>query len=295
MPALMAFFPARISGIKFLFDTRGLLADKYVGGGLLKKDSFVYKLMRWGEDFLVKRADYFTVETMRHAELINNLGNGILKRIETIPSCVDINKFDYHRYRDSHNSRRERVDLVYLGKTGTWYLIEEMLDFFNVMSKKLNNSYFTFITQDNSTELYSLVKRKKIPLDKIIVKKPQMAEIPFFLANADIGIFFINPYKRYNSSPIKYGEYLASGLPIVINSGIGYTDIITEQENVGIVIREFSPDAYEIAVNKLLSLLRDKNDLKQHCREVAKKYLSLEMGIDKYLQIYQKLSLASKL
>ena len=39
IPALIGFLPARLCKAKFFFDTRGLLADKYVGGGLLSPRS----------------------------------------------------------------------------------------------------------------------------------------------------------------------------------------------------------------------------------------------------------------
>lgn len=287
--AAIAFLPAKIFRVKFIFDTRGFLADKYVGGGLLKKNSFIYKLMRWGEDFLTRKSDFFTVETYRHADIIRDLkDNRLIKKMEIIPCCVDINKFNYLLYKEQIEIKEKKFNLVYLGKIGTWYLIDEMLDFFNVLSKEINNSYFIFLIQDSPDHIYLAAGRKKIPIDKIVVKNLSLQEIPSALACQDAGIFFINPYRRYNSSPIKYGEYLASGLPVIINSGIGDTDIITEREEVGVVIRNFSVNDYEIAAKKLIGLLKEKNDLRQRCRNVAEKYLSLEQGVNRYLTVYQK-------
>lgn len=288
--ALVAFLPAKILGAKFFFDTRGLLADKYVGGGLLKKDSSLYKLMKKGEDFLVKESDYFTVETHRHAEAIRDSGSGIQNKMEVIPCCVNLDKFNYSLYKNQAGPKEKEFNLVYLGKIGTWYLLDEMLDFFNVLSQEIINPCFTFLTEEEPKYIYSVAERKKMPLDRIIIKRSAEGGIVRALAQADAGIFFINPYKRYNSSPIKYGEYLACGLPVVINSGIGDTDSITEKEGVGVVIREFSEDNYRIASKKIINLLRDKDRLRQHCKDIAQKYFSLEEGIDKYLAIYQKLS-----
>jgi glycosyltransferase involved in cell wall biosynthesis len=116
-----------------------------------------------------------------------------------------------------------------------------------------------------------------------------LEEVPAFLAEATAGIFFITPYKRYNSSPIKFGEYLGCGLPVVINAGIGDTEFITREEKVGVVVNDFSKPCYESAIKELMVLLKENDNLKSRCRAAAEKYLSLDIGVEKYLQIYQRL------
>ncbi len=285
--AVIGFAPARICGARFFFDTRGLLADKYVGGALLKKDGPLYKLMRWLEDFLVERSDYFTVETHKHAETFRETKAKLSAKMEVIPCCVNMGEFNYRLYpRSSGNGFR----LVYLGKTGTWYLIVEMLEFFKVLCAKIRDCEFVFITQDEPGYIYSAAQAKAIARPKITVIKPRREEIPALLAGSDAGIFFINSYKRYNSSPIKFGEYLASGLPVVINAGIGDTETITEREGIGVVVNNFSEECYRDAVSRLSGLLNEKEDLRLRCRQAAQKYLSLEEGSERYLRIYRRLS-----
>lgn len=285
IPALIGFLPARLCGAKIFFDTRGLLADKYVGGGLLAYNSPTYRLMRIGEGFLLKKSDYFTVETHNHARIIRNSNNGLSEKMEVIPCCVDVNKF----YRPGGSVADEGFGLVYLGKIGTWYLIEEMLDFFNVISAHIPNSRLTFITHDEPQLLYSVASKKEIEESKILVRRMETGEIPDFLTKARAGIFFINPYRRYNSSPIKFGEYLASGVPVVVNSGIGDCDEIISEERVGVVIKDFSLSAYEKGIKELTELLSEGRALRERCVKAAEKHFSLEIGINKYLDIYKML------
>jgi anaerobic magnesium-protoporphyrin IX monomethyl ester cyclase len=286
---IVALLPAKLFRVKLFFDSRGLLADKYVGGGLLKYNSLNYKLLRWGEDIILKSSDYFTVETHKHAEIIRETQNGLSKKMDVIPCCVDLKRFDYSLYPYQFNTQ-EKFELIYVGKIGTWYLIKEMFNFFKVLTESIQNAYFTFLTQDDPAYLYSIAREKEIDVEKIKVKKPAINDIPILLAEAHAGIFFINPYKRYNSSPIKYGEYLASGLPVIINSGIGDTDTITEEERVGVVLRELTIEEYKRAVECFVSLLNDSERLRLRCRKVAEKYFSLNEGIEKYFNIYMKLS-----
>ena len=188
IPAVIGFLPARLCGVKLFFDTRGLLADKYVGGGLLSPRSATYRLMRFGEDYLLRKSDYFTVETNRHAQIIRNFKNGISDKMEVIPCCVDIKKF-YRPLKLSSLSDGCKFNLVYLGKIGTWYLAEEMLDFFNVLSGRIPGSCFTFLTHDQPEAIYALAKDKGIEASKIMFKALKMHEIPNFLNAAQAGIF----------------------------------------------------------------------------------------------------------
>lgn len=286
--ALIAFLPSKVLGVKLFFDTRGLLADKYVGGGLLVKDSFTYKLMKWGEDILVKKSDYFTVETYQHAKIIRSSQNSVSGKMEVIPCCVDMNKFNYSLFYNKSNNG-EKFILVYMGKVGTWYLFEKMLDFFNSMSTLIPHSRFSFLTESDAASIYSGAMEKGIDESKINITKAETSEVPRLLSIANAGIFFINPYKRYNSSPIKFGEYLASGLPVIVNAGIGDCDDIILKERVGVIINEFSLKEYERAINELKGLLSEGERLRERCRRVAEKYFSLEMGVERYWEIYRKL------
>lgn len=288
IPAIMGFLPARLCGVKFFFDTRGLLADKYVGGGLLNARSATYRMMRLAEEYLLKKSDYFTVETNKHSEIIKNSKNGLSGKMDVIPCCVDIKRFSRQAKPEPINTNGS-FNLIYLGKIGTWYLIGEMLDFFRVISEGIPGAHFTFLTHDDPGSIYSIAAGRGIDSTDITVKKAVDQDIAGSLAKAETGIFFINPYKRYNSSPIKFGEYLACGVPVVVNRGIGDCDEIILKERVGVVVNDFSFSEYERAARELKALLSEGDALRDRCARSAREHFSLDMGIEKYLGIYNKL------
>lgn len=287
--ALIAFFPAKIFGVKLFFDTRGFLADKYVSGGLLAQGSFAYRLIRWGENLLMNKCHYLTVETYKHAEVIGGLNNSLFLKMGVIPCCVDAKKFDYRLYAKEPN---ERGDLIYMGKIGTWYLMEEMFNFFNVLAENFPNAHFTVLTESEASSVCDIAEKEKADISKVRVRKVQADEVPAVLADSKVGIFFMNQYKQYAFFPIKFGEYLACGLPVIVNAGIRDCDDIILKERVGVVIDEFSVKEYKRAVRELSLLFAEGNLLRQRCRMVSEKYFSLESGVEKYWNIYKKLSLS---
>lgn len=293
--AIISLIPAKMFGVKIFYDTRGLLAEKYVAGGFIKRGCITYRLLKKIEFYLLKKVDYFTVETEKHAGLLKRFDKLLSKKMGVIPCCVDLNRFKLYKreieFADKHKINNEFV-LTYLGKTGTWHLIDKMFDFFMVLEKRINGAVFLFLTQDDPAVILDKAREKLIDINLIKIVKPENEDIPKFLCNSHAGIFFVNPYKGYNSTHIKYSEYLGCGLPVVVNKGIGDTDMLNKKHSVGVNVKEFSDKEYNYAVIMLESMIKrnqNHDELGKRCNEVAKLHYSLDMGVSKYMQIYRNL------
>ncbi|HVE59277.1 MAG TPA: glycosyltransferase, partial [Pyrinomonadaceae bacterium] len=123
------------------------------------------------------------------------------------------------------------------------------------------------------------------------IQKVAPAEIPQYLSAADAAVSFIKPcYSKQASSPTKNAEYLACGLPLVVNGGVGDTTELTEADEVGVVIESFSAEGYQNALLKLNKLLEDKAALAGKCRESARKRFDLfNVGGERYRRLYRNL------
>lgn len=75
---------------------------------------------------------------------------------------------------------------------------------------------------------------------------------PEWLAVADAGIFFDARASSAKAvSPTKLGEYLAAGLPIVANVGIGDSQGLLEGSAAGVVVRAFDEEEYQRVAREL--------------------------------------------
>jgi L-malate glycosyltransferase len=94
-----------------------------------------------------------------------------------------------------------------------------------------------------------------IPAADYAVTWARHADMPAYLSAADAGIAFIRPcLSKRSSSPTKYAEYLACGLPIVANAGIGDVDDLLERTGAGAIVRDHSPAAYAAAADAIRAL-----------------------------------------
>src|SRR5207342_2062321 len=107
----------------------------------------------------------------------------------------------------------------------------------------------------------------------LFIKKVQAAEIPRHLSAADIAVSFIkNCYSKQASSPTKNAEYLACGLPIIANAGIGDVDEQILSNRVGTIVIEFSREGYLRSLEDIAEL----GDVADRCRETAAREFDLE-------------------
>lgn len=291
--AVIALILKRFFGIKFIFDIRGLWAEEKVDADVWKREGLLYKITKYFERIFFLHADNIVVLTNNAKEMLRKLPDVRSKDVDVIPTCVDISQF---LPLDPLLAKRrfglnEKFVILYFGSLGTFYALNEMIDFFSTISKiYANNSFFLIMTNNPSVSIHEFMHSKNIPERSYRIMHISYEKVKEILPLANISLMF---YRRFLSKagccPTKFGEALACGLPIVINSGIGDTEQIIRKERVGVIVDEFSETAYKKAGEQLMQLLSEKDKLRQRCRAVAEKYFSLTEGTEKYWQLYQRL------
>jgi len=294
VPATICLVLRKIIKFKWVFDMRGLFAEESVSHNW-REGGLKFRSVKLMEKSSLLSADFITVLTHRQKNFIS--GESFLsnknKRIEVIPCCVDLRKFSIvERSHDAVNELelQGKFVLIYLGSLGTCYLLSEMIDFFLHLRKKINNAFFLFVTHSDKALVINMAKEKGLGNNNFKVITSSFNKIPTILSVCDVGIYFINSYMKLGSFPIKLSEYLACGLPVVINANIGDSEEIVKKNGVGIVVEDFSVLSYEKTAEDLYRLLEGKDELRMRCRIVAERYLSLEQGSEKYRSIYLRLA-----
>ena len=287
-------------GVKFIFDMRGFYADERVDGGLWKLDNLLYKMVydffKRKEKLFLTNADYtisLTENGKREIQYWKEIPNQPIA-IQVIPCCADLDKFspnqvdkkELQELKNKFSIAEDDFVLSYLGSVGTWYMLDEMLDFFKCLSEKTFNAKFLFITNEPASLVLDKALEKDIPIDKFIITPAPHALVPTYLALSSASIFFIKPvFSKRASSPTKQGEIMGMGIPYVCNAGVGDVNEIVADTNSGFVVSQFSSLQYREVVEKLLSQKLTSTQI----REGAMKYYSLETGVEKYNSVYTKI------
>lgn len=296
VPAAMALALKKKFGVKMIFDVRGLLAEEYADAGHWRAGSFKYRLTKRMERRFFNAADGVVTLTDAIWEIIKDW-DGLRHRAvahETIPCCADLARFHF----DRAERRRVRNELgleesfvvVYSGSLGGWYLNEEMADFFAALAAERRDAHAMWLTPSDHDQVRSLMRARGIGEDKFTVRAARPAEVSAYLSAADAGLAFIKPcFSKLASSPTKTAEYLACGLPVVLNAGVGDSDTLVTREHVGALVENFSDEDYRRAARTIDAMLQDRDATRTHARAVAERLFDVHRtGLERYARLYEK-------
>ncbi len=272
-------------GTKFIFDMRGFWADERKDGNIWNTKKVHYKLVY---DFFKKKESIF----LKKADAIISLTDigkkimqeewGVSNSIYVIPCAVNTNLFQPIENKTPNKS----IVLGYLGTLGSWYLLDEMLDFYKVFLKYYPNSRFKFISKELPSFILDKAQAKGIDLSLFDIEAVERKDVPKALSNIDIGLFFIKPcFSKKSSSPVKQGEFMSMGIPVITNSGIGDTDQIIRKYKSGILVNDFSLSSYEKIVKDISKIFPCSSS--SSIREGAIDYFGLQKHIEKYNAVYK--------
>ena len=277
--------------IPYIFDMRGFYADERVDGNLWNKNKFpfneIYKYFKKKEKEFLQYADYTISLTENGKKEIESWKLPNQSPIKVIPCCTDENLFQAKNITDKRKDlgiKKDDFILSYVGSIGTWYMLDEMLDFFNVLNENKPSAKFLFITKDNPNLVFSKAKQKGISKDKIIIQPSKRELMPSYIGISDYSIFFILPvFSKKASSPTKMGEIMNLGIPIICNSGVGDVDNIMRECMPELLVKNFNKKEY----NRIVDLIIDEyKPNKEKIIDTSHQYYSLEQGVIRYKKVY---------
>lgn len=295
IPMIIALLLKTIIRCKVLFDIRGLLGDEYVDAKIWKKDSFTYRIFKLVENVGFVYSDSLVVLTQKMRQHLVEVLKVNPAKISVIPCCVassNLFRSTSQNIKVKTNSFSTQFNLVYAGSVSGLYLVEELLEFYRTVATIIPQAKLTILTHQNKHKHISdLIITKGLSESSCTIKEVEPKLVVDYMKTCTVGLSFRKPtFSQIAASPTKIPEYLMAGIPVVSNYGIGDTDLILQNNRVGIVFDTFNKSSYINATHQLLDLLRDPY-LGERCRQIASEYFDLKaIGGSRYNLIYKKFS-----
>jgi glycosyltransferase involved in cell wall biosynthesis len=293
--AAIALALKRRLGTKMIFDLRGLMAEEYVDAEHWREGGIPYRITKATERRILAATDGIVTLTERVWPIIKKW-EGLRGRDvhhEVIPCCVDLSLF---KFSDEERVRRraelglgDRFVVVYSGSFVGWYSNEKMADFFASFRKRKGNVHLLWLTTGSHDKVRELMTSRGIGSGDFSVLSVASAAVPSYLAAADAGLAFAKSgMSRVARSPTKNGEYLACGLPLIINAGVGDSDALINDWKAGVLIEEFSEAQYEEA-GRAIEAMTARPDVREKARAVAEQLFDLNViGGERYASLYER-------
>lgn len=272
---------------RIVFDVRGLMAEEYADAGIWAEGSLLFRAVKWLERVGLGRADQVIVLTEKMREWVVGSGLTDAEKVTVIPCCVGLSRFSE---RAEGTGESKRFEVVYAGAVTGLYMLDEMTRFFSALRELRADAFFRILTRAPAENVTATLQRAGLKPEEFWVGASDPLDVPAHFARARLGLSFRKPtFSQIASSPTKIPEYLAAGLPVVSNAGIGDTDALLERERVGVVVRGFDRVDFAEAAAHAVSLAEDP-EARVRCLEVARKFFDLaDVGGARYCEVYRRM------
>lgn len=285
IPALIGLLVKRATGAKFLFDMRGLWADERVDGGLWPAGGILYRATKAIERGLLRTSDHIVTLTHSSVDEVRRLlvPESVAIPISVIPTCTDL-----QRFRPLASQSVGPIVLGYVGSVGTWYLYDETLLAFRLLQEQHSDARLLIVNRGEHERIRERIAAAGLNPACVEVLAADHRDMPSLIARMSAGAALVKPaYSKIASAPTKLAEYLACGIPVLGNKGVGDVWMLEERE-VGVAVASIDEATLRVGVARLIALIQDKNT-PGRCRAAAEELFSLERGVAEYHRIYDSL------
>lgn len=268
---------------KVIFDMRGLVhAERLYETGV--DDPYLAEL----ENRAAREADAVICVSNTMANYASRTYEIDSDDITVIPCCVDTAGPDPRRH---WHPIRERLGLAgrfvvaYCGGSQRWQLPLESAELFREIRKHRPDAHYLALVSD-PVKLNEILDQARMPASLRTVLSVPHNEVAHYLAAADVGLL-LREQHLINSvaSPVKFGQFLASSLPVIISPGVGDFSELVEEEGVGLVLNEQTNLA-----GWLDMLAKHESEIRSRCRHVARTWLSMDLQVDELMSLYARLT-----
>jgi glycosyltransferase involved in cell wall biosynthesis len=298
IPSLVGLSLKKKYGIPFLFDMRGFWADERIDGGIWKKSNplfnFIYRYFKKKELEFLRNADHTVSLTQNAKDEILSWSWKKPPVITVIPCCADMDLFNPDDItKEQQDTLRQTLSIpaaapviTYVGSLGTWYMLDEMLALVKQYQQQHPGAICLILTAEPEPMVRAAAIKAGIDAETLRVKKVLRREMPLYISISECSVFFIKPaFSKKASSPVKQGELMAMGIPVICNAGIGDTEAIVKKYDAGVVVSSFSGTALATAVSEVSHKIFDRRRI----IDGAHAFYSLDRGVALYEEVYESI------
>jgi len=272
-----AYLYARVLSMRLFLYQYEPHSDVSVASGMWRKDSAQYRITKRLEDASARFAHVIASGTRFMGEWLGSIG--ARAKFFRVPTVVNGNKFLFdpairEEVRAQLGLAPGQPTLFYSGKFGGLYYDREIAEMMAVLLEFEPSLHLLMVTPADDATVVALFDAAGVPADKYSICHSTYDEIERYYFAGDMGLITIppGPGQEYRSS-IKTGEYLCSGMPFLTPAGVSEDYLHATEQDVGVVVPRFEPEAFRAAWPEIERYLtEDRDTLRARCRNFGLEY-----------------------
>jgi len=267
------------------------------------KESFIlpvrYKALKNIERFAYSRADFLTCVSFGLKNYIVKCFGISSEKIEVVPSIVDTKKFIY----DKNTRERMRqilhlqgkIVFTYCGSVETWQLLDKVIEFSMLANRVCHKAHLLLLIRGDKEKINRLIAKCNLNKDDVTLLSLEHQNVPQFLSAGDVGLIFRDDnLLNAVAFPVKFAEYLASGLFVISTAGASEIARFTQaNKGAGYILKAF-PQFDHDEIRAIFSLLETDEVLAHEKRAyrhgIARETVGIDILCSKYESLYRRLN-----
>lgn len=219
----------------------------------------------------------------------------------TVPCCVADQRFaNLDALAPTTAHKEDALVFSYAGTMADWQCGEEMVMLFAALYRYDARCRFTMLVpKSDHAKVQEYAVRAQLPAETYSMTEVKHSEVPARLVHSHVGVLLRrnDPVNRV-SSPTKFGEYLAAGIPVLMTDCIGDFSELANTHGVGFIIPNQRLDAKgALLENAMLKEIiafaerarSEKYSLGMRCQMLVRDKLLWEGAARQWLGAYREL------
>lgn len=274
-------------GIRLIFDPRSLFPEENVTAGNWTENSLSFLLWKRLEKLMVERADVVIGVSSGFRRIFRETPE-IITRLIVIPCAVDNTRFD--QVLSMHTEIRNQLGLpsdcllvVYSGSLGRWNPPRTIARYFACIWRADPQSRLVVLTKGRTDHLVQALQWQRVPFEAFRIVNANIDQVPLYLKASDIGLQVMEATLDSDTRlGVKFVEYMAAGLPVIVNTHAGAARDYVREYGVGLVVDK--PEQEMVAAIEYIQ--KNKGIMSERCRDLARSF-----GVDSVASQYARLYL----
>jgi glycosyltransferase involved in cell wall biosynthesis len=290
---------ARRNIIIFSIDWHGIVPEESRMGGAHESRILALEVE---EKKLLQEADLnvFVSKSM-HTHYHQKYGH-VENNHAIVPCCVGDNRFiDSSQKPPSDMFPSDSIIFGYAGTMADWQCGREMVALFSDLHKINDKCRFLLLipaADQSCAKAYCM--NAGLPAEAMIMTEVSHDDVPKWLSICHVGVMIRRPDPvNFVSSPTKFAEYLAVGLPILMTDAVGDYGNLSNIHDIGFVLEsasffnENNEQPSSLLLQEIISFAQrsatEHQVIAKRCKTIAREILHWESSATKWIEKFHQL------
>jgi glycosyltransferase involved in cell wall biosynthesis len=265
--------------VKIIYDGRGAITEEcheynvITDRGMLNEVESLEKECVLKSDFRMAVSNKLVDLWKDKYSYYENMHAVIPCTLNSLFESTTINNEIIYKRRKELGYIKEDIVFVYSGSLAGWQSINLMIELIKTVLQKSTSHKILFLS-DLSQEIKFL--HIEFP-NQVQCLKLNPIDLPHYLIACDYGILIREKsVTNQVASPVKFAEYLACGLPVIISNELGDYSEFVKLNECGFILTEFKTDNLKgLFLKEKIQKISFENFSKKNYIEVYKKLFSI--------------------